>query len=82
MDLLVSYGPDRFGVEIKRVRPNDSLETIVSRGVAQLAGYLETLGLKEGWLVVFDVRPGRSWDERLWQREVHHAGRSLTVLGA
>jgi len=82
MDLLVSYGPDRFGVEIKRVRPQDSLETIVSRGVAQLAGYLETLGLNHGWLVVFDVRPGRSWDERLWQREVHHAGRSLTVLGA
>ena len=82
MDLLVVYGPERFGIEIKRVRDHDGLETIVSGGVAQLCGYLESLGLDHGWLVVFDVRVGRSWDERLWQREVTHAGRTVTVLGA
>ncbi len=82
MDLLVVYGPARFGVELKRVRDHDGLETIVSGGVAQLCGYLQSLGLDHGWLVVFDVRPGRSWDERLWQREVTHAGRTVTVLGA
>ncbi len=82
MDLLVVYGPDRFGIEIKRVRDHDGLETIIARGVAQLCGYLQSLGLDHGWLVVFDVRAGRSWDERLWQREVAHAGRTVTVLGA
>ena len=82
MDLLVVYGPDRFGVELKRVRSHDDLETIVSGGVAQLCGYLQVLGLDHGWLVVFDVRPGRSWDDKLWQREVTHAGRTVTVLGA
>ncbi len=35
MDLLVAYGPDRFGVELKRVRDRDGLETVVSNGVAQ-----------------------------------------------
>ncbi len=81
MDLLVAFGPDRFGVELKRVRDRDGLETVVSNGVAQLSGYLDALGLDRGWLVVFDVRPGRTWDERLWQREVEHAGRRVTVLG-
>ncbi len=82
MDLLIEYGPDRFGVEIKRVRDRDGLETIVSSGVTQLTGYLEALGLPSGWLVVFDVRAGRSWEDRLWQREVEHRGHRITVLGA
>jgi hypothetical protein len=82
IDLLVEYGPDRFGIEIKRVRDHDGLDTIVSEGVAQLSAYLDTLGLDHGWLVVFDVRPGRSWDDRLWQREATHNGRRVTALGA
>ena len=82
MDLLVAYGPDRFGVEIKRIRDHDGPETIVSAGVKQLSACLDTLGLDHGWLVIFDVRPDRSWDDRLWQREVDHNGRRVTVLGA
>jgi hypothetical protein len=82
MDLLVTYGPDRFAVELKRVRDRDSLETVLGDGLDQLCAYLDTLGLDHGWLVLFDVRPGRTWDERLWQREVLHAGRRVVVLGA
>jgi hypothetical protein len=82
MDLLIAYGPDRFGVELKRVRDHDGLETIIEAGVAQLSGYLDSLGLGEGWLVVFDVREGRTWDERLWRRDLDHGGRRITVLGA
>jgi hypothetical protein len=82
MDLLVEYGPDRFAVELKRVRDHDALETIVSSGVEQLGRYLDSLGLEHGWLVVFDVRGGRTWESRLWQRKVTLDHRSITVLGA
>jgi len=82
MDLLVEFGAERFGVEIKRVRDHDGLETIIAEGVEQLVGYLDTLDLKVGWLVVFDVRKDRTWDDRLWRREVDHAGRLVTVLSA
>ncbi len=36
------------------------------RGVAQLANYLESLGLTEGWLVLFDPSRGDDWDARIW----------------
>jgi len=82
MDLLVDYGPDRFALEIKRVRTRDSLETVVERGVTQLGNYLDTVGLDHGWLVVFDVRPDRSWEERLWTREeTTRDGKRVVVLG-
>jgi hypothetical protein len=82
MDVLVRYGPDRFAIELKRVRSRDSLEAVIDRGADQLCGYLDTVGLDRGWLVVFDVRPGRSWPERLWTRELSRSGKTLTVLGA
>ena len=55
---------------------------MIARGAAQLAGYLDTVGLDEGWLVVFDVRPGVPWEERLWEREVSVQGKRVGVLGA
>ena len=83
MDVLVTYGPDRFALELKRVRTRDALETVVERGVAQLGAYLDTVGLDHGWLVVFDVRPDRSWEERLWTREETTRDRKrVVVLGA
>jgi hypothetical protein len=82
MDLLIDYGPDRFAIEIKRVRTRDSLEGIVASGVAQLGRYLDTVGLDHGWLVVFDVRPDRTWEERLWTREERtQDGKRVVVLG-
>jgi hypothetical protein len=50
--------------------------------VEQLSDDLDTLGLKDGWLVVFDVRKDRTWESRPWMREVNRAGRRITVLGA
>jgi hypothetical protein len=42
------------------------------------------VGLEMGWLVVFDVRPDRSWEERLWTRKlvVPATGKRVVVLGA
>lgn len=82
IDLLIEYGPDRFVVELKRVRPRDSLETQRDRGVAQTARYLETVGEAEGWLLLFDVRPGRSWDQRLFAEDVDVGDKRVRVRGA
>jgi hypothetical protein len=82
MDLLVDYGPDRFAVEIKRVRARDSLDTLVEQGVAQLGRYLDTVGLDHGWLVIFDGRPNLTWESRLWTREASAGGKRVIVLGA
>jgi hypothetical protein len=82
MDLLVEYGPDRFALEIKRVRTRDAMESVIESGVAQLGRYLDTVGLDHGWLVVFDVRPDKSWEDRLWEREALVEGKRVVVLGA
>ena len=52
-----------------------------SEGLKQLAGYLSTVGVNAGWLLIFDQRPGGSWEERLTVEEVDTGGRRVRVRG-
>ncbi len=82
MDLLVQYGPSRHAVELKRVRAKyDTVEGVIERGTTQLLRYLNTLGLDEGWLLVFDLRFERPWEERLYTREIERGGKRIHVRG-
>ncbi len=83
IDLLVHFGADRFVIELKRVPPRHrSLERAKTDGIAQLSAYLDTLGLMEGWLLIFDQREGRTWEERLWTEELVDGGKRLHLIGA
>lgn len=46
-----------------------------------MAGYLDQLGLSDGWLVFFDMRKDLPWEQRLYQREVEHAGKRIRIVG-
>ena len=82
VDLVVVYGEDRFVVEVKRVfTGGKSPERVRKEGIAQLSRYLDDLGESTGWLVIFDQRPDRSWQERLWREERQVAGRTLRLMG-
>jgi hypothetical protein len=54
----------------------------VEAGTEQLGRYLDTVGQAEGWLLIFDQRPGRTWAERLWREERVVEGRTLHLRGA
>ncbi len=85
MDLLVRWptpaGEQREALEIKvwRDRRPDPLE----RGLDQLAGYLERLGLDTGYLVIFDRRADAAPPhERTSLSETTHRGLRVYVLRA
>ena len=77
LDILISWKDERHAIEVKLRRDTrteaDALE--------QLAGYLDHIGLKEGWLVLFDLRKEPSWEEKLTVRDVAHEGKSIHVFG-
>jgi type II secretory pathway predicted ATPase ExeA len=77
LDLLVTWRTQRVAIELKvRHRP-----TAEARGVEQLGRYLASLGLDEGWLVLFDLRGEVSWDERIFTRIERVEGRTIHVIG-
>ena len=77
LDLMVEWKGQRHAIEVKLRRDT----TTESRALDQVTRYLDRLGLDEGWLVMFDLRQGPSWEERLTTREVEHRGRRVVVVG-
>jgi hypothetical protein len=86
MDLLVEYGPparrDRLAMELKVWRPGEADPR--EEGLAQLDGCLAGLGLDNGWLVIFDRRPGQPPLAQRTPSEVATtpSGRSVTIVRA
>ena len=76
LDLCVEFGKFRYAVELKMKRNFSPIES-----TAQLAGYLDTLGLKEGWMAIFDEDASKSWDEKIYTRDIEIDGKTLHLIG-
>ncbi len=82
LDLLLEYAGEKHVFEIKRVPARHvGRETVRSRGLTQIAGYLDTVGVTEGWLLIFDQRTGVSWEDRLTVEDVEVGERVVWVRG-
>jgi hypothetical protein len=77
LDLLIEWKGERHAIEVKLRRDTET----ESRAFDQVVRYLDQLGLAEGWLVMFDLRKERTWEERLFIREVEHRGKKIRLVG-
>ncbi|HRI66561.1 MAG TPA: ATP-binding protein [Polyangium sp.] len=78
LDLMIEWQNDRHAIEVK-LRRNKSTE---ADALEQIGGYLERLGLSEGWLVLFDLRKGGRWEKKLYQRDVEFSGKRIRIVGS
>ena len=73
-DLLISWRkgsePQVFVIECKVRRQRDGLDEVIRRGALQTAGYMDRSGATEGHLLVFDRDERKSWEEKVFHREV------------
>jgi hypothetical protein len=73
-------GPlQKIVVELKLLRT--APETTLADGLKQTAECADKSGADEAYLVIFDRRPGKSWEERIWRRAESHADRTINVWG-
>ncbi|MEM8524450.1 MAG: AAA-like domain-containing protein [Bacteroidota bacterium] len=56
----------------------NNLEKTIEEGIQQTKRYMDKCGAKEGHLLVFDRRADRTWEEKIWQKEID----SIQVWGA
>ena len=75
-------GPfQRIVLELKILRSN--IEDTIQKGLEQTSGYMDKCGgtINEGHFIMFDRRPGRPWDEKIWHRTELYNGRTIEVWG-
>jgi RecB family endonuclease NucS len=77
VDLLVTWHGEQHVIELKLRRDSETED----EALEQIARYLDTLGMQDGWLVLFDLRKDVSWEDKLFVRELEHAGKVIRVVG-
>lgn len=77
LDLLVEWKTQRVVIETKLRRDTDTED----EAHEQVVRYLDSLGLTEGWLVLFDLRSKAPWSERLTTAVRQVGARTIHVIG-
>ena len=68
-------------IECKAVGPKRGFESAVAEAVGQVAAYMDRSGAESGHVVVFDLRPGRPWEDRILRRDPQPGAAPVTVWG-
>ncbi|MCX6579656.1 MAG: AAA-like domain-containing protein [Candidatus Aminicenantes bacterium] len=76
IDLLVKFKKQEFALELKILRDKYTIED----GKKQLGRYLDRLGLKQGYLVIFDPGPAE-WEEKLYYQEMAVGDKTIIMVG-
>ena len=76
LDLCVEFREHRYAIEVKT-----SGNFAGHKSYAQLANYLDTLKLDEGWMPVFDADKTKPWNEKIYTRDEIFDGKTIHVVG-
>jgi len=76
-DICVKWKEQKYPIELKLYENNKTAEN----SLKQIWKYMERVRSKEGWIVIFDRTPKKSWDKKLYVKEIKKAGKKVTVFG-
>jgi hypothetical protein len=77
LDLMIFWKTERHAIEVKIRRDTDT----EVEALDQIARYLDRASLGDGWLLMFDLRKGAAWADKLFVREVEHATKRICIVG-
>jgi hypothetical protein len=76
-DICIEWEEQKYPIELKLYK---SVKT-VKESTEQILKYMERVGSKDGWVVIFDRTPKKSWSKKLYMKEVKQAGKKITIFG-
>ncbi|MCP4694609.1 MAG: ATP-binding protein [Desulfobacterales bacterium] len=76
-DLFVTFGPDRFIIELKLRRDRYSVED----GLEQIERYMARMDMPRGYLIMFETNPGISWEDRIYRKEMEQNRKTIILIG-
>ena len=76
LDLCVEFRGARYAIEVKT-----SANFQGEKSYSQCAKYLDVLGLEEGWMPIFEKSMEKTWDEKIYSRDVAVEGKTIHVIG-
>ncbi len=71
----------RFVIECKVQREHRTREAMITEGLPQVTEYADRCRASAAHLVIFDRRPGMSWDEKVYRERRTFGGREVEIWG-
>ena len=78
MDLGVLFRGAKYAVECKKI---SFYEKSHEKAYDQVCGYMDRLGVGEGWLVVFDPDLSKPWDGKIYSEDLPWRGKTVHLVG-
>jgi len=78
MDLGVLFRGAKYAVECKKTVYYAKSH---AKAYDQVCGYMDRLGVDEGWLVVFDADLSKPWEGKIFSEDVAWNGKTVHVIG-
>ena len=76
LDLCVEFRGARYAIEVKT-----SANFQGEKSYVQCAKYLDSLGLSEGWMPIFEKSKDKTWDEKIYSRDETINDKKIHVIG-
>jgi hypothetical protein len=76
-DICIEWEGQKYPIELKLYQSAKTTKD----ATAQILKYMERVGSKEGWVVIFDRTPKKSWGKKLYAKEIKQAGKKITIFG-
>jgi type II secretory pathway predicted ATPase ExeA len=76
-DICIEWKGQKYPIELKLY---NGIKTIKD-SAEQILKYMERVGSKEGWVVIFDRTAKKSWSKKLYIKEIKQVGKKITLFG-
>jgi hypothetical protein len=77
-DICIEWQDQKYPIELKLYKGSKTTK----EATEQILKYMDRVGSKEGWVVIFDRVSKKSWSRKLYVKEVKLAGRKkITFFG-
>ena len=77
-DICIEWQDQKYPIELKLYKGRKTTKDATE----QILKYMDSVGSKEGWVVIFDRASKKSWSRKLYVKEVKLAGRKkITFFG-
>jgi len=76
-DICIEWEGQKYPIELKLYQGTKTIKD----STVQILKYMERVGSKDGWVVIFDRTPKKSWSKKLYVKEVKQTGKKITIFG-
>jgi hypothetical protein len=82
LDIAIKYKKVSYPVELKVKRKGSFSDKMLKQSLEQTLSYMDKLGAKEGWLVIFDKDSEKPWEEKITWETREYKGKTIHIVGA